>query len=171
MNEERPPYTDPEELVQKKSAIFNLLCKANGLTTGAQLNWHPDSLCQAGSLLNCMHQKRLVWKQEELVQAAATLNGMWGFSEIHAQDSSLNPCPTERIPGWLMKEASGLSWHTVNSRNKVCRALLHIQFLLAQQIPLVGEKIKWMMILNRLVLSTDCYNASLGIKGVILLMN
>lgn len=71
-----------------------------------------------------------------------------------------------------MKEVSGLSGTQSSPEKKVCGALWEIRFLLTQQTPLLGEKLKeWY---NKQAATTHwlkCHAASLKIKGVILLMN
>lgn len=150
----------PKSQLPQQSPIFHLLCKANGLTTGTKLSCRPDSLCQAGSLRNCLHQPWLVCKQEERVQATATRHGMRGVSERHARDRFLPPGQSARAracqgdDGW--RQTPGLSWHGRSGPGeKVGGALVCIPFLFTQQTPPRGANVNRLMVVRRLGRPTD----------------
>lgn len=146
---------NPKNECKLASPIFYLSCKTNELTTGTKRNWHPALLSQAGSLLNCLHQLFLVCKQEELVQAAASLNGMCGFSEIHAQDSFLNPYKTAQQREFQGDKWSGLqlSLPTVKSRKE--SLWLFVTYLVFAHNINTTMRRKRLVVINMLVLPTD----------------
>lgn len=94
---EKNPRHRAHELVQGAKPSFPSPVSSRWISN----NWYRAELTPClsvpgSSLLNGLHQSLLVCKQEEVVQAAATLNGMRGLSEMHAQDGFLNPFVLEQ---------------------------------------------------------------------------
>lgn len=89
--------TGPEELVQGAKPSFPSPLSSGWISN----NWYRAELTPClsvpgSSLFSSSHQSLLVCKQEEVVLAGATLNGMRGLSEMHAQDGFLNPFESDQ---------------------------------------------------------------------------